>query len=233
MNNFSVRPQKRLLAIDCASSLLSIAVLNEDVIHYHETESEMKLSELIMGCIGSQMEKACVKAKDLDGVLCMGGPGSFTGLRIGYSIAKGLALCLSVPFAPVPTLDCITESIYNNERYPYDLENSVILSLIEAGKNAYFYAFYKNGLRLTDEKDADSIQILKETENYKENIIVAGNCACELVNRLPENPGKNNIFNNVKRGYAKEIISIAKKRNILDNDCTAYLYSGPEYIRNT
>ena len=98
------------LAIDSASSILSIAVSKGDEVFYKEVSSEdVRLSESAMVVINNIMKNADLKPCDLDGVLCMKGPGSFTGLRIGYSIAKGLALSLNVPFAVVPTIKDITK----------------------------------------------------------------------------------------------------------------------------
>ncbi|WP_461257266.1 tRNA (adenosine(37)-N6)-threonylcarbamoyltransferase complex dimerization subunit type 1 TsaB, partial [Treponema sp. R80B11-R83G3] len=142
----------KLLAIDTAASFLSLAAANENEIFSSETEAGTRHSELVMELIDSLMKKAGIMPKDLNGILCMGGPGSFTGLRIGYSIAKGLALSLSAPFAPVPTLECIA----HNEKFA----QTVTLAIIEARKNAFFYAFFKNRQRLTEDKDANLSQII-------------------------------------------------------------------------
>jgi len=218
----------KLLAIDTAASILSVAVSNGDEILSAETEAGTSHSELVMDLIDSLVKKARIKPKDLNGILCMGGPGSFTGLRIGYSIAKGLALSLSIPFAPVPTLDCIA----NNEKYSHGLT----LAVIEARKNACFYAFFKDGQRLSEDKDSNLSQIANEIERYQnehKQITLTGPGSKLLYEHLNENT-KNElspIFE--KNGYAKELIAIAKSKNLFNNDCTSYLYSGPEYIRKT
>jgi len=218
----------KLLALDTAASILSVAVANDEEIFSVDTEAATKHSQLAMELIDDLFKKAGILPKDLNGVLCMGGPGSFTGLRIGYSIAKGLALSLSIPFAPVPTLECIS----HNGQFAHGLT----LAVIEARKNAYFYAFFKDGQRLTEDKDSDFLQIANEIEKYKlENsqIIVTGYGAKTLYESLSENL-KNSVtlvFEN--NGYAKELIAIAKERNLFCNDNTANLYSGPEYIRKT
>jgi len=217
-----------LLAIDTAASVLSVAASNGDEIFYAETEAVTRHSELVMELIDDLTKKAGIMPKDLNGILCMGGPGSFTGLRIGYSIAKGLALSLSVPFAPVPTLECIA----HNERF----SQTVTLAVIEARKNASFYAFFKDGRRVTEDKDSNFSQIAIEIERYKNEyrqITLTGPGSKLLYESLPENTKKDLSLVFEKDGYAKELISIAKSKNIFCGDCTAYLYSGPEYIRKT
>jgi len=218
----------KLLAIDTAASILSLALANDEELFSVDTEAETKHSQLAMELIDELIIKADITPKDLNGVLCMGGPGSFTGLRIGYSIAKGLALSLSIPFAPVPTLECIA----HNRQFAHGLT----LAVIEARKNAYFYAFFKDGQRLTEDKDSAFLQIANEIEGYKADnskITVTGYGAKILYESLPENlkNAVSLVFENT--GYAKELIAIAKEKELFNNDNTAHLYSGPEYISKT
>ena len=221
-----------LLAIDTACSILSVAVARsrqgEEEILYAEIEAGIKHSELVMDFIDSQMKKASLSPGDLDGVLCMGGPGSFTGLRIGFSIAKGLALSLCVPFAAVPTLDCIAFSCRGS---------GLVLAAIEARKNAWFFGIYRDEKPLLPVSDAAAVQIAAEIErlieNKTEKIILTGPGAASLYASLPQKI--KNIINPAfeKRGYAGALIAIAKKDNLPDNKNTALLYSGPEYVRKT
>ena len=213
-----------LLAIDAACSVLSAAVAHGEEILYTEAEAGMKHSELVMDLIDGQMKKAGLKPDDLDGILCMGGPGSFTGLRIGYSIAKGLALSLSIPFAPVPTLDCIA-SAHSGA--------GLVLPVIEARKTSFFYALFRNAERLTPDTDADAGQIAEAISRNAEKITLTGPAAALLYSALHEDSRNRLELVYETRGYAKELISIAINKNIFLNDNTAYLYSGPEYVRKT
>jgi tRNA threonylcarbamoyladenosine biosynthesis protein TsaB len=214
-----------LLAIDSCSSVLSVAVSRADEIHCAQSEAGTKHSELVMEMIGGQMKKARLLPEELDGVLCMGGPGSFTGLRIAYSIAKGLALSLSVPFASVPTLDCMAFPCRNR---------GLILAAVEARKNTFFYAFYRGDETESNcDEDARASLIELAIERYSEKIILTGTGAASLYDLLSQKAKKNVELVLKESGYAGEIIAIAKVRKIMDNDNTAFLYSGPEYIRKT
>jgi tRNA threonylcarbamoyladenosine biosynthesis protein TsaB len=216
-----------MLAIDAASSVLSIAVAHGEEIFYAETDAQMKHSELVMNYIDSLTAEAGLKPHSLDGVLCMGGPGSFTGLRIGYSIAKALSLSLSIPFAPVPTLDCIA--------LPYS-GPSLVIPVIQARKNAWFYSLFRCTERLLPDADADASQIsetIDKKTDKNEKIILTGPGAALLYGAMPQELKRRLDTGFENRGYAKELISIAKNRDIFHNDNTACLYSGPEYIRKT
>jgi tRNA threonylcarbamoyladenosine biosynthesis protein TsaB len=236
----------KLLAIDFSAGILSIAVSDNDKIFYSETDAGMKHSEIAMPCIDKLLKELSIKPNELNGVLCMNGPGSFTGLRVGYSIAKALALSLSIPFAAVPTLDCIA---YQNE---YRQDSDIILAVTGARKNAWFYAFYQLPLndlktlnkspppppvRLTPDKDGDTIQIGKDIAEFGKTIILKGSGSDLLFDSLPAELNKYLITNTEisckQKGYAREIIYIAKINNVLSNADTNFLFSGPEYIRDS
>jgi tRNA threonylcarbamoyladenosine biosynthesis protein TsaB len=222
----------KLLAIDSACSFLSVAVSCNQEIFYMETEAGIKQSEIIINFIDSLLKKASLKAADLDGVICMKGPGSFTGLRIGYSIAKGLALSLSIPFTAIPTLDCITWEKINNSG---EAAEETVLAVIQAGKNAFFSAFYKNGECVKPVADLHISQIIDEINsiNETEKIIITGPAADLIIASLPQKTGARITFDKIKKGYARELISIAKKQKLLDGDVSYNLFSGPEYFRKT
>jgi len=216
-----------LLAIETAASILSIAVLKNNEIFVSETIEGTRHSELVMDLIDSLMKKAGLSPKDLNGVLCMGGPGSFTGLRIGYSVAKGLALSLSIPFAPIPTLECLVCA----ERF----KKGVTLAVIDARKNAWFNAFFKDGNRLTEDTDSELLQITEEIKRYVKDgkITLTGYGSQTLYASLPDELKTNITLVNENKGYAKELIAIAEDKKLFSGDCTANLYSGPNYIRKT
>jgi tRNA threonylcarbamoyladenosine biosynthesis protein TsaB len=214
-----------LLAIDAACSILSVAVSRGDDIFYTQAEAGMKHSELVMDIINTQTEKAGLKPADLNGILCMGGPGSFTGLRIGFSIAKGLALSLSIPFVPVPTLECIAYSA-----------PGLALPVIQARNDAFFFAFFEDGRRMTDDMDGTVCQInclIREKKHENKKITITGPAADTLFNALPEELKPSCEYSCKNSGYAKELIYIAKNNDLFYNNNTAFLYSGPEYIRKT
>jgi len=222
-----------LLAIDSSASVFSAAVCSGEKIFSIEKEAVMKQTEFAMDIIGSVMKKASLLPRDLQGVLCTGGPGSFTGLRIGYSIAKSLALCLSIPFVPVPTLDCIAAAIFNHE----ENKNIIIMPVIQARKNSFFFTFFRGNERFTGVIEDSPLEIYEEikwiNKSLPKKIIITGSASDLLYSLLPEKSGIVSIFNPEGASFAKEALAIAKIKKLMDNDNTAYLYSGPEYFRLT
>ena len=83
-----------ILAIDSAWDVLSAALAIGDETFFIEIDAGLRHSELLMECADTLCKTAGISPTDLKMVACMKGPGSFTGLRIGYSIAKGIAMAL-------------------------------------------------------------------------------------------------------------------------------------------
>jgi tRNA threonylcarbamoyladenosine biosynthesis protein TsaB len=127
-----------LLAIDTATHIASLAlydergVLGEATWRTRENHTSSLMPELVqlMGLIGAQIA-------DLRAIGVVTGPGSFTGLRIGLSVAKGLAFSLNLPLIGVPTLD-VSASIYSGG------SDIPVCAVIQAGRERYGIALYEN-----------------------------------------------------------------------------------------
>jgi tRNA threonylcarbamoyladenosine biosynthesis protein TsaB len=136
-----------VLAIDTAGAALSAALSTPGGTFLAEVQGGARHSELLMELVDSLLKTAGIKPAGLDAAVCMKGPGSFTGLRIGYAAAKGLSLSLGIPLLAVPTLDCMA--------FPHAAWPGPVLPVIDAKKGCFFAAFYRGGRRLTGFLDAD------------------------------------------------------------------------------
>src|SRR3989442_166155 len=98
----------RLLAVETSTLAGGAAVLDgELVVGEYALDVSRPHSERLMGAIDRLLTDAGWTVRDLEGLAVSVGPGSFTGLRIGLSTVKGLALALSIPIVAVPTLDAM------------------------------------------------------------------------------------------------------------------------------
>lgn len=99
-----------LLAIDTAAPRLQLALRHQGVIDTSVDEIAQGHAELIMPRIEALLKRNNVGFADLDRIAVTTGPGSFTGLRIGLSAARGLGLALEIPVIGVPSLLAISLS---------------------------------------------------------------------------------------------------------------------------
>jgi tRNA threonylcarbamoyladenosine biosynthesis protein TsaB len=102
----------RVLGIETSATTGGFAVIDGDRL-MAEVVSDITGRHVERGVamIEEVLESAGLKTADLDGVAVSLGPGSFTGLRVGLAIAKGICLGSGIAVAGVPTLDCIAESL--------------------------------------------------------------------------------------------------------------------------
>ena len=99
------------LALDASTHVGTVAVLRgTEVVAEGEAQMRGELEERLMPAVAEALAMAHAVGTDLDRVVCGGGPGSFTPLRIAASIAKGIALVHDIPLIAVPSLALIVAS---------------------------------------------------------------------------------------------------------------------------
>ena len=217
-----------IIALDSSTEVLSVALAVENEVFYSEVDAASRHSELLMECADNLCKTASLSPANLNMAACMKGPGSFTGLRIAYSAAKGLSLALGIPIKAVPTLDCIAHS--------YTAWPGIIIPAIDAKKGSFFAALYRGTRRLSGYLDAPPETIAeligKSLFFPEECVFLTGPGAELLFSRLTafSNPGQIVIDPLFKKGRARELLEIAKSDIVINADD---LNSGPVYIRKS
>ncbi len=122
----------KLLAIETSSDVCGIALLEEDqVVAYREEILNREHAEKLPKFYKKLMDEVEFNLIELNGIAISIGPGSFTGLRIGLSFAKGLAFSVNVPLLPISTLLAITESC--------KLEVDEVNTILHSHKDIVYY----------------------------------------------------------------------------------------------
>ncbi|MDR1363661.1 MAG: tRNA (adenosine(37)-N6)-threonylcarbamoyltransferase complex dimerization subunit type 1 TsaB, partial [Spirochaetaceae bacterium] len=96
-----------ILAIDTAAEIFSVGISTGARDFCFEADAGTSHSELLFDTIDALARLARIEREDIDVFACVKGPGSFTGLRIGFAAVKGLALALGRRIISVPALDCV------------------------------------------------------------------------------------------------------------------------------
>lgn len=101
-----------LLSIETATDVCAVAVSRDGVLLAEVTLDEPRRhAERLVPMMEEALASAGISPTDLTAVAVSAGPGSYTGLRIGASTAKGIAFALSVPLVPVPSLQALAASV--------------------------------------------------------------------------------------------------------------------------
>ena len=124
------------LAIDTSTGFASIALSNEgEMIAELTWHSRQNHTVELVPNIIHLLNQAKLEAKSLGAVFVAKGPGSFNGLRVGVSTAKGLAFALDIPLVGISTLEI--------EAYPFAYASLPICPIHTAGRGEIAAAFYQ------------------------------------------------------------------------------------------
>ncbi len=212
-----------LLNIETATKNCSVSLSTDgqliDVLEYAgENYSHAEKLHVFIKQIFDQNK---LKVSDLDAVAVSMGPGSYTGLRIGVSAAKGLAYTLNIPLIAVSTLEVLARKIHTNDAY--------IIPVIDARRMEVYSAVYDTQYHLVRKVKADLLEEnpFKSYLNEK-TVIFVGDAVPKLQNFLSHS---NAIFSDKRFPSAKEMCQPAYQKFLKQNfENTAYFE--PFYLKD-
>lgn len=153
-----------VLGIETATTVCAAAVVCDGELLAEELVDERNVhAERLMGMIDAVFRRSGTKLEQMAGVAVSIGPGSFTGLRIGLSVAKGLVYASRTPLLAVPTLQGLAEKARATiERRDGE---EMILPLLDARRGDVYCALYRksgNALQQIWEQQILALQSLAE-----------------------------------------------------------------------
>ena len=96
----------KYLFIDSATTNLVVAIINDGKIAYiYDNNDNHDTSSKMMPVLALAFDKAGFKPQDIDKIFVVTGPGSFTGIRVGLTVAKTMAYSLNIPIVPISSLE--------------------------------------------------------------------------------------------------------------------------------
>lgn len=158
----------QIIAIETATMVGSIAIVDEEkVISEITLNIKATHSKKLMTAMSHILEDAALSLDDMDGIAVTIGPGSFTGLRIGLSAAKGLSYASGKPLIGVPTLDALAFNL------PFS--RYLVCPILDARRGEVYTALYRAEGQ-SSEKVMDEMAVTPAalTEMIKEKTIFLG-----------------------------------------------------------
>lgn len=152
----------RIISIETATKTCSVALSHgKELVALKEvTEERYSHAEQLAVFIKDVLAEAGWKTTDLDAVAVSKGPGSYTGLRIGVSTAKGLCYALNIPMIAVPTPASLALQAINQEQD----ESAIYCPMLDARRMEVYAALYNDQLEEIREIRADIV----DAETYLE-----------------------------------------------------------------
>ena len=135
-----------LLAIDTATESCSAALLCDGQLFERSELAPRRHAELILPMIDSLLTEAGISRRRLDGIAVGRGPGAFTGVRLGISVAQGLALGLDIPVVPVSSLAALAQAAPGQDEAGGDsTRDAAILTVIDARMGEIYAGAFRRG----------------------------------------------------------------------------------------
>ncbi len=220
---FKNRKLALILNIETATKNCSVSIAKDgETLALQElNDGNYSHAEKLHEFIETVLLKSAVKFTDLDAVAVSKGPGSYTGLRIGVSAAKGLCFALEIPLISVATLESLAQSITCSEGYK--------VPMLDARRMEVYSAVFD-----CDNSSVEAVSAnIVTPETYasflnKKTVYFLGDGAekCKAVIQH-----KNAVFIDAKYPSAKEMSSISFKK-FQQNNFEDVAYFEPFYLKD-
>lgn len=185
-----------ILNIETSTTLCSVSVAeNGKILKFQEADEGYTHAENLHVFIDKVLKEAGISPRDLNAIAVGSGPGSYTGLRIGVSAAKGLAYALKIPLISVNTLQTMA-----NVAIKESAGKEMYCAMLDARRMEVFCAFFDMNLNFIKETSA---QIISETDhgyfNTGKEICFFGDGMPKCKDILSKIPGAH-FIENIKPG---------------------------------
>lgn len=216
-----------IIHIETSTNVCSVALSQDGHCIYHEEDREgPSHARVLAPFVENAVSMADSHAIPLDAVAVSSGPGSYTGLRIGVSTAKGLCYGRNLKLVSVSTLQllCVPLLLYRDD-IPDD---ALLCPMLDARRMEVYAAVYDRALRIKRSIQADIV----DDHSYKEfldrgPVIFFGNGAQKCKDTLTH---PNAIFIDNIEPLAKNMVPLAE-RALFDNKIEDTAYFEPFYLK--
>lgn len=161
----------KILAFDGTAKAASVAVLDGDrVLGHYTVDNGLTQSELLLPMAENLLESLKMTFNDIELYTTSVGPGSFTGVRIGVSLIKGLAFGKNIPCVEVSTLEALAENLSGIP--------GIIVPCMDARRAQVYSATFRSDgeslSRITEDRAIALSDLASELSSYDENIYLVG-----------------------------------------------------------
>lgn len=211
-----------ILNIETATKNCSVAIAKDGktIICKEIAEEGYSHAERLHVFIEAIIQEAGITFKELNAIAVSQGPGSYTGLRIGVSAAKGLCYALEIPLIAVETLQVLALQVKS--------ANGLIIPMIDARRMEVYSAVFNPNFEKIRTVQAEII-----TENsfddFQETLYFVGDCAEKCKAVLTKS---NHVFmGDIKYPSAKEMSTLSFEK-FKNNDFVDLAYFEPYYLKD-
>ncbi len=214
-----------ILSIETSTKICSVALHNQGVLLAESTlYVDKSHSEKLAVLIKDLLSYAEITTKQLKAVAIAGGPGSYTGLRIGTSTAKGLCYALKIPLIAINTLEAMALGVAK-----MNFDNTLLCPMLDARRMEVYSLLLDSGLNIIQATQAKIIDKSSFSEKLKKHkILFFGNGSAKCKPALGTN--KNAFFLDIQPLSAVFVGELAYKK-FQQEAFEDLAYFEPEYLK--
>jgi tRNA threonylcarbamoyladenosine biosynthesis protein TsaB len=216
-----------ILAIDTSSKSASIALLrDDDILSEVFLNLDVNHSVVLLPALHHLLRLSRIEQNEIDLFACTIGPGSFTGLRVGASTIKGLALATGKPIAGVSSLEALAFNIAGRE--------IPVCPMLDARKGQVYTALYRTGRNYTLETmEAERVTDVRGfLQCIDEEVIFVGDGSVKYAGLIMEMlPGKCYFASGCHQHVRAAVVGVMGKKKYLEGDVLDSVTFAPVYIR--
>lgn len=206
-----------ILGIDTSSKTLAFMVGTDgELCAFHNYSRQMRHAKHMVRCLDTVLHKAEMSLADIECIACGVGPGSYTGLRIGHSFVKGLAVGRHIPVYPFLSMDVIA---YNIQKC-----HDCIAVVLDARQDKVYFALYErknNELHRCVDVCVCTLDEMRAHLKEAKNVAVTGDALKRYREYFATIVADESLLYDEKRWYVRaqhmvRVIGKIKKKNMID-----------------
>ncbi|TWR27103.1 tRNA (adenosine(37)-N6)-threonylcarbamoyltransferase complex dimerization subunit type 1 TsaB [Mucilaginibacter achroorhodeus] len=217
-----------ILQIETATTTCSVALAADgELISFKEINERNIHAEVVTVYINDLIKQQNATYDNIDAIAVSCGPGSYTGLRIGVSTAKGLCFALDKPLIAVNTLEAMAKGVAQR----IDLSTDTLLCpMIDARRMEVYTAVYKADGTLVKPTAAEIITDESFADLLSNNkVLFFGDGAAKCIDVLGQNP--NALFDTDFSNSARDLTALAQQK-FADKEFEDVAYFEPYYLKD-
>jgi tRNA threonylcarbamoyladenosine biosynthesis protein TsaB len=219
----------KILSLDSSATCASVALFDTEsqkIIGDFFINTKLTHSQTLVPMLDALLKSTKTELSDVDYFAVNTGPGSFTGIRIGVSVAKGMAMALNK--------DCVSVSTLESMAYNFIDENDIVVcACMDARRNQVYNALFsvKDGdvTRLCEDRAISVTDLLSELNAINRDIVLVGDGAHLCYNSDLENNIA--LAHDNKRYQHASSVALCAQTHINNNDVLSASSLMPTYLR--
>lgn len=210
-----------ILNIDTAVSSASVCLARDaQSLHFAYNDKQQDHASWLHVAIQKLIADEGMMIKDIEAIAVTIGPGSYTGLRVGLSTAKGLSFAMNIPLITINTLEMMATAVIDEDADRY-------CPLIDARRMEVFMAVYNKNLKPVIEPCAMILEPTSFNSLLQSGKTIFSGNGTEKVRKMINHP--NAMFSN-KVATARDMMTLAEY-NFVEKKFADVAYSEPFYIK--